>query len=58
MVMLAAAKAIETLRSLPLGQKEAFASSFANSSAKLTERQGVLLAQHANLPPELPDPLP
>jgi hypothetical protein len=53
-----AAKAVETLRSLPAGQKETFASGFHELTAKLQARTSEQLARCQAMPAELPDPLP
>ena len=53
-----AAKVVETLRSLPAGQKEVFASGFHNLTAKLQARTSDFLAHRMAIPAELPDPLP
>ena len=49
---------METLRSLPAGQKEVFASGFHNLTAKLQARASEFLAHRTAMPAELPDPLP
>jgi hypothetical protein len=53
-----AAKAVKTLRSLPAGQKETFASGFHKLTAKLQARTNKQLARCQAMPAELPDPLP
>jgi hypothetical protein len=53
-----AAKVAETLRSLPAGQKEVFASGFHNLTAKLQTRTSEFLAHRTAIPTKLPDPLP
>jgi hypothetical protein len=53
-----AAKAVETLRSLPAGQKETFASGFHKLTAKLQARTNKQLARRQAMPAKLPDPLP
>ena len=54
----ATTKAVEKLRSLPPGQKEVFAASFAELTAKLGVRADNLLSSRETLLAELPDPLP
>jgi hypothetical protein len=53
-----AAKAVETLRSLPAGQKEAFASGFHDLMSKLQARTSEMLASRQAMPAKLPPPLP
>ena len=52
-----AAKAVETLKSLPAGQKETFAFSFHDITSKLQARTSEMLASRQAMPAELPDPL-
>ena len=53
-----AAGAVETLRSLPAGQKETFAFGFYNLTSKLQAKTGEMVASRRAIPAELPDPLP
>ena len=53
-----AVKVVETLRSLPAGQKEVFTSGFHDLTTKLQARTSEFLAHREALPIELPDPLP
>jgi hypothetical protein len=57
-VLDAAATAIEKLRSLPPGQKEAFAAGFVDLTLQLGSRADEMMASRQALPAELPDPLP
>jgi hypothetical protein len=56
-VLDAAATAIEKLRSLPPGQKEAFAAGFVDLTLQLGSRADEMMASRQALPAELPDPL-
>ncbi len=47
---------LETLQSLPAGQKDAFASGFQKLSSKLQSRTGETLARRHAMPAELPRP--
>jgi hypothetical protein len=58
LIINAAAKAVEKLRSLPVGQKETFASGFINLTSKLHSRTNKIVASRQALPAELPLPLP
>ena len=48
-------KAVEKLKSLPAGQKEAFASLFVKGTSNLTNRQDKLMASRSAIPTRLPD---
>jgi hypothetical protein len=54
----AAAIVVEKLRSLPIGQKESFASGFVNLTLKLYSRTDEFMASRQAIPAEMPDPLP
>jgi hypothetical protein len=54
----AAAKAVIKLQSLPIGQKETFASGFVKLTTKLYARTDEFIASHKAMPAEMPDPLP
>ena len=54
----AASKAIETLKALPAGQKEAFASGFETITSKLGEKAGEIVKRQEVIATELPLPLP
>jgi hypothetical protein len=58
MIIDAAAKAVEKLRSLPAGQKESFATGFEDLTMKLSSRVDDLMASRQAVPAELPAPLP
>jgi hypothetical protein len=58
MILDSTAKVVETLRSLPAGQKEGFASGFQQLTSKLRARTNEILASRQAMPAELPDPLP
>jgi hypothetical protein len=58
MIIDAAAKAVEKLRSLPVGYKETFASGFVNLTLKLHSRTDDFVASREAMLDELPDPLP
>jgi hypothetical protein len=51
-------KAVQKLKSLPAGQKEAFASLFVKGASKLLEQQDELTSNRASIPTRLPDALP
>jgi hypothetical protein len=53
-----AAKVVETLRSLPIGQKETFASGFFDLTSKLQSRTSEIMASRIAMPAKLPPPLP
>lgn len=53
-----AARVVETLRSLPAGQKEIFASGFYDLTSKLQSRTSEIMASRQAMPAELPPPLP
>ena len=50
-------KAVQKLKSLPAGQKEAFASSFVKGASKLSEQQDKLTLSRVLIPTRLPDAL-
>jgi hypothetical protein len=50
-------KAVQKLKSLPAGQKEAFASLFVKGASKLLEQQDELTLNRASIPTRLPDAL-
>jgi hypothetical protein len=54
----AAAKAIEKLRSLLAGQKETFTSGFFDLITKLHSRADEIVVSRQEMPAELPPPLP
>jgi hypothetical protein len=53
-----ASKAIKTLKALPAGQKEAFASGFETITLKLGEKAGEIVKRQEVIAIELPLPLP
>ena len=53
-----AAKVIETLQSLPAGQKEVFASGFHDLTIRLQARTSEFLAHRKTMPTKLPNPFP
>ena len=57
MIINVTVKVVEKLRSLPLGQKEVFAASFTELTAKLGVRVDYLLLSRETLLVELLDPL-
>lgn len=58
LILDAAAKAVEKLKSLPPGRKETYAASFDDFTSKLITRADEITSSGALLPAQLPDPLP
>jgi hypothetical protein len=50
-------KAVQKLKSLPAGQKEAFANSFVKGATKLVKQQDTLITSRLAIPSTLPDAL-